>query len=131
MKFLIAFGTDDGKNLNNDHVGMAQYYYVYEFSNGRERLIEKRENTRFTGDETMKHGDPEKARATSSVLEGIDVLVGRKFGPNLPRLLGKFVCILVRTSNITTAIEAIHNNMDKIAEERNKEEGRKHIVLEP
>jgi len=131
MKFLIAFGTDDGKNLNNDHVGMAQYYYVYEFSDGREKLVEKRENTRFTGDETMKHGDPEKAKATSSVLNGVDVLVGRKFGPNLPRLLGKFVCVLVRTGTIATAIEAIHNNMDGIAEERNKEEGRKHIVLKP
>jgi len=131
MKFLIAFGTDDGKNLNNDHVGMAQYYYVYEFSNGRDKLVEKRENTRFEGDETMKHGDPEKAKATSSVLKGVDVLVGRKFGPNLPRLLGKFVCILVRTNTITSAIEAIHNNMDRITEERNKEEGRKHIVLKP
>jgi len=131
MKFLIAFGTDDGKNLNNDHVGMAQYYYVYEFSDGREKLVEKRENTRFEGDETMKHGDPEKAKATSSVLKGVDVLVGRKFGPNLPRLLGKFVCILVRTNTITSAIEAIHNNMDRITEERNKEEGRKHIVLKP
>jgi len=131
MKFLIAFGTDDGKNLNNDHVGMAQYYYVYEFSSGKEKLVEKRENTRFTGDENMKHGDPEKAKATSSVLKGVDVLVGRKFGPNLPRLLGKFVCILVRTNTITSAIEAIHNNMDRITEERNKEEGRKHIVLKP
>ena len=131
MKFLIAFGTDDGKNLNNDHVGMAQYFYVYEFSNGREKLVEKRENARFEGDETAKHGDPEKARATSSVLEGVDVLVGRKFGPNLPRLVKKFVCVLVRTNTITSAIEAVHNNMDRIAEERNKEEGREHIVLKP
>ena len=131
MKFLIAFGTDDGENLNNDHVGMAKTYHVYEFSNGREKLVEKRENTRFTGDEAMKHGDPEKAKATSSVLQGVDVLVGKKFGPNLPRLLGKFVCILVRTSTIATAIEAIHNNLDGIAEERNKGEGRKHIVLKP
>jgi len=131
MKFLIAFGTDDGKNLNNDHVGMAQYYYVYEFSSGKEKLVEKRENTRFTGDENMKHGDPEKAKATSSVLKGVDVLVGRKFGPNLPRLLGRFVCVLVRTTTIATAIEAIHNNIDRIAEEKDKEEGRKHIVLKP
>ena len=131
MKFLIAFGTDDGKNLNNDHVGMAQYYYVYEFSSGKEKLVEKRENTRFTGDENMKHGDPEKAKATSSVLKGVDVLVGRKFGPNLPRLLDRFVCVLVTTTTIATAIEAIHNNMDRIAEEKDKEEGRKHIVLNP
>jgi len=131
MKFLVAFGTDDGKNLNNDHVGMAQYFYVYEFSNGKEELVEKRESTRFEGDETMKHGDPEKAKATSSVLKGVDVLVGRKFGPNLPRLVRKFVCVLVRTNTITSAIEAIHNNMERIAKEKNKEEGRKHIVLKP
>jgi len=131
MKFLIAFGTDDGKNLNNDHVGMAKYFYVYEFSSGQERLVEKRENTRFGWDETMKHGDPEKAKATSSALEGVDVLVGKKFGPNLPRLLRKFVCVLVRTNTITSAIEAVHNNIDRIAEEKNKEEDRKHIVLKP
>jgi len=65
MKFLVALGTDDGENLNNDHVGMAQYFYVYEFSNGSEKLVEKRENTRFEGNEAMKHGDPEKAKATS------------------------------------------------------------------
>jgi len=130
MKFLIAFGTDDGKNLNNDHVGMAKYFYVYEFSNGKEQLVEQRENVKFTGSESM-HGDPEKARATSSVLEGVDVLVGKKFGPNLPRLLGKFVCVLVRTNTLASAIEAVHNNMDRIAEERNKGEDRKHIVLRP
>jgi predicted Fe-Mo cluster-binding NifX family protein len=131
MKLLIAFGTDDGKNLNNDHVGMAAYFYVYEFSNGKEKLVGKRENTRFTGDETMKHGDPEKAKATSSVLEGVDVLVGRKFGPNLPRLLGKFVCVVVRTNTITGAIEAVHNNMDRIAEVKKNGHDRKHIVLKP
>jgi len=131
VKLLIALGTDDGKNLNDDHVGMAKYFYVYEFSDGREKLVEKRENTRFEGDETMKHGDPEKAKTTSSVLEGVDVLIGRKFGPNLPRLLSKFACILVRTSAIATAIEAIHNNIDRIAAEKNKADGRKHIVLKP
>ena len=75
--------------------------------------------------------DKEKAKSTSSVLEGANVLVGRKFGPNLLRLVRKFVCVLVRTNTITSAIEAVHNNMDRIAEEKNKEEDRKHIVLKP
>jgi len=131
MKFLIAFGTDDGKNLNNDHVGMADYFYVYEFNNGKEELVAQRKNGQFKGDETMKHGDPEKARATSSILEGVDVLVGRKFGPNLLRLLRKFVCVVVRTNALDSAIEAVHNNMSRIAEEKNKETDRKHIVLNP
>lgn len=131
MKFLIAFGTDDGENLNNDHVGMARYFHIYEFSDGKEKTVEKRENVRFTGDETMKHGDPEKAKATSSVLEGVDVLVGRKFGPNLPRLLRKFVCVVARTNTLTSAIQAVHNNMDRIAEEKKKGSDIKHIVLKP
>lgn len=129
MEFLVAFGTDDERNLNDDHVGMAKYFCVYEFCNGKAQFVERRENTRFEGDETMKHGDPEKAKATSSVLEGVDILVGKKFGPNLPRLLGKFVCVVVRTDTITSAIEAVHNNMDRIEEENNKRDNRKHIVL--
>jgi len=131
MELLIAFGTDDGESLNSDHVGMAKYFYVYRFSNGKEELVERRENMKFKGDESMKHGDPGKARATSSVLENVDVLVGRRFGPNLPRLLKKFVCIVVRTDTITNAIKAVHNNMDAIGEQKNKGQDRKHVVLKP
>jgi len=129
MELLVAFGTDDGENLNNDHVGMAKYFYVYRFSNGKEELVERRENVKLKGDESMKHGDPEKAKATSSVLENVDVLVGRKFGPNLPRLLKKFVCIVVRTDTITNAILAVRNSMDSILEQKNNGEDKKHIVL--
>ncbi|MDY6908031.1 MAG: putative zinc-binding protein [Chloroflexota bacterium] len=128
-ELLVAFGTDDGESLNDDHVGMAKYFYVYRFSDNRGELIEQRENVKFKGDESMIHGDPEKARATSSVLQGIDVLVGRKFGPNLPRLLKKFVCVVVRTESLSSAIESINDNMDRIVEEKGKEENRKHIVL--
>ena len=131
MKLLVAFGTDDEKNLNDDHVGMAKHYHVYEYSDGKWELIEKRDNVRFTGDETMKHGDPEKARATSSVLKGIDVLVGKKFGPNLPRLLNNFTCVLVRTVTIESAIEAVNNNMPQVIEEKNRGSDRKHIILNP
>ena len=131
MELLIAFGTDDGENLNNDHVGMAKYFYVYRFSSGKEELVERRENVKFKGDESMKHGDPEKAKATSSSLKNVDVIVAKKFGPNLLRMLKKFVCIVARTNTITNAIVAVHNNMDLIMEQKSKGEGRKHIVLRP
>ena len=129
MELLVAFGTDDGENLNNDHVGMAKYFYIYRFSNGKEELVERRENMKFQGDESIKHGDPEKAKATSSVLKNVDVLVGSRFGPNLPRLLNKFVCIVARMDTIANAIEAVHNNMNLVVEQKNKGEGRKHIIL--
>ena len=127
----VAFGTDDGENLNDDHVGMAKYFHVYTFSDGQEELIEKRKNVVFTGDESIKHGDPEKAKATSSALEGVDVLVGKKFGPNISRLLKQFVCIVVRTNSLANAIKVIHNNMDRLIEQKNSGEDRKHIVLTP
>lgn len=131
MDLLIAFATDDGKNLNSDHVGMAKYFYVYKFCSNEEKFVEKRKNVEFKGDESMKHGDPAKARATSSVLKGVDVIVGRKFGPNLPRILKKFVCVVVRTDTIDSAIKIVRRNIDRIIEEKNKGEGRKHIVLKP
>ena len=129
MKFSVALGTDDGKTLNKDHFGMAKYFHVYSFFDDKEEFVEKRENVKFRGDESMMHGDPRNAKATSSALQGIDVMVGRKFGPNLPRLLKKFVCVVVRKDTIDSAIEAIHNNIDRVVQEKQRGENRKHIVL--
>jgi len=132
MKLLIAFGTDDGKKLKADgHFGMSKYFYIYEFYNGKEFFVERRENVEFKGDESMKHGDPAKARATASVLENINVVVGTSFGPNITRLLKKYVCIVVRVNGIKESIKIIHANIDKVIEQKNKGENRKHIVLRP
>jgi predicted Fe-Mo cluster-binding NifX family protein len=129
MEFLAAFATDDGKTLNKDHFGMAKYFHVYRFSDDREELEEKRENVKFQGDESMMHGDPRKAKATSSVLQGVDVLVGRRFGPNIPRLLKKFACVVVRKDTIESGIVSIHENADRVVQEIQNGENRKHIVL--
>ena len=129
MELLIALGTDDGINLNEDHVGMAKYFHVYKFSQEEEELVEKRENVKLKGDESMKHGDPQKAKTTSSVLQGVDVLVGKRFGPNLPRLVRKFVCVIVRTDTLENAISIIRRNMEKIIAEKNKGEDRQHLIL--
>jgi len=129
MELLIAFGTDDGVNFNDDHFGMAEYFQVYKFSEGKEEFVEKRENVQFKGDESIKHGDPEKAKATSSVLQGIDVLVGKRYGPNLLRLVRRFVCVIVRTNTLQNAIGMVHQNIEKIIAEKNKGEDRKHLIL--
>ena len=129
MKFLAAFATDDGKTLNKGHFGMAKYFHVYRFSDDKEEFVEKRENVKFKGNESMIHGDPRKAKATSSVLQGIDVMVGRRFGPNLLRLLKKFVCVVVRKDTIDDAIQLIHDNMDKVIQEKEKGENRSHLVF--
>jgi predicted Fe-Mo cluster-binding NifX family protein len=129
MELLLAFGTDDGRNLKVDHVGKSKYFLIFRFVNDKEEFVERRENVKYDGDESMIHGDPKKAKATSTALKGLDGVVGRRFGPNILRLLKKFVCIVVRRESIDDAIELIHRNMDKIIQEKEKGENRKHLVF--
>lgn len=129
MKLTVAFSTDDGDFFNNDHFGMARYFRIYEFSESTEAFIEMRENVKYIEDQSIKHGDPGKAKATSSVLGGVDVIAGRKFGPNIVRLLKKFVCVAVKTDRIADAIQMIQENMEVIEEAKSEGDTRKHIVL--
>jgi len=129
MELLIAFATDDGKNFNDDHFGMAKYYHIYRFCDDGEEFVERRENVEFQEDESKKHGDPAKARATATVLSGIDVLVSKKFGPNITRMVKKFVCVVVRTNLITDAIKIVKNHIHEVIEEKNKTKDRRHLVF--
>ena len=129
MELLIAFATDNGKNFNDDHFGMAKYYQIYRFCDDAEEFVEQRQNVEFQEDESEKHGDPAKAQATSSVLMGIDVLVSKKFGPNITRMAHKFVCVVVRTNVISDAIKIVKNHMDEVIEEKNKTNDRRHLVF--
>ena len=129
IKLSVAFGTDDGNALkSNDHVGMSKYFKVYQFSDDKEKFIEQRSNVKYKEDESKHHGDPGKAKATASALENIDVLVGRIFGPNITRLRNKFVCAVVRRETIEEAIQTVHENINEIIEEKNKN-NRRGIVL--
>ncbi|HBF42493.1 MAG TPA: dinitrogenase iron-molybdenum cofactor biosynthesis protein [Desulfobacteraceae bacterium] len=129
MELLIAFATDNGKKFNDDHFGMAKYYQIYRFYDDGEAFVEQRENVGFQEDEAKKHGDPAKAQATSSVLKGVDVLVSRKFGPNITRMVHKFVCVVVRTNAITDAIKIVKNHMDEVIKEKNKTKERRPLVF--
>jgi len=128
-KLIIAIGTDDGEKVKSgDHVGMSVYFDVYEYFNGDLNFIERRKNAKYKEDESRVHGDPGKAKATSSVLGNVDVLVGKILGPNIVRLRDKFVCAVVRESLIEKAKEIIKQNINEIIEEKDKEQ-RKGVVL--
>ncbi|MFO8164383.1 MAG: NifB/NifX family molybdenum-iron cluster-binding protein [Thermodesulfobacteriota bacterium] len=129
MELLIAFATDNGKTFNDDHFGMAKYYHIYRFFDDGQEFVEQRENVDFQEDETKKHGDPAKARATSSVLMGVDVLVSKKFGPNITRMVAKFACVVVRTKVISEAVTMVRNHIDEVIAETNKTKDRKHLVF--
>ena len=131
MELLVAFSTDDGENMIKEHAGQAKYFDIYEFSDGKAEFVERRDNSKYKGDEAMKHGDPKKAQATMEALRGANVLVNKMFGPNLPRLLKKLLCVVVRTNKITDAIEILKQNWARVQEEYQKSESRKHLVLAP
>ena len=131
MGLLVAFSTDDGENMIKEHAGQAKYFDVYKFSEGNAEFLERRDNSKYEGDETIKHGDPKKAQATMEALRGANVLVNRMFGPNLPRLLKKLLCVVIRTNKISDAVEMLKQNWAMVQEEYEKGESRKHLVLSP
>jgi len=125
----FAIGTDDEETIkSDDHVGMAKYYLMYEYSDGEIIFKEKRENKKYEEDERLIHGDPEKAKKVGSVLSGVDVIVGKIIGPNITRMTEKFVPVIVREPNIKNALEIIKENINEIIEEKEKTK-RKGIIL--
>jgi len=123
QELVFAIGTDDNKIIKqDDHVGMSKYYSIWKYSNGNLIFKEKRENIKYQEDETRIHGDPEKAKAVSSVLKGVDVIVGKIIGPNIVRMKVKFVPVIIREPLIKKATEIIKENINEIIEEYNKKE---------
>ena len=97
MNLNFSFATDDGIKLKkDDHFGNAKYFKIYQYDGEKWKFIEQRENAKIKEDESKMHGDPEKAKAVSSVLKNVDILVGKIFGPNIKRILKKFPCIVIR-----------------------------------
>jgi NAD-dependent dihydropyrimidine dehydrogenase PreA subunit len=128
-ELMIAFGTDNKKNIKQDgHIGMSKFFQIWKYSTGKITFKETRENAKYKEDETKIHGDPGKAKATSSVLDDIDVLVGKMIGPNIKRLKNNFVPVIIREPDIKKALRIIMENINKIFEEKEKTE-RSGIVL--
>ncbi len=127
---VIAIGTDNEKIIKPDeHFGMSKYFQVWNYSNGEIFLKETRENAKYEEDETITHGDPSKAKATASVLTGVDVLAGKMMGPNIDRLKKKFVPVIIREPDIKKSLEIIKENINEIFEEKEKTD-RRGIILQ-
>lgn len=134
MEILVAFSTHDGETLvNDDHAGMARYFDVYRYSDedGSAEFVERRENSKYGGDESMRHGDPKKAKASLSALDGCHAWANPRFGPNLPRLLKKLVCVVVRVDRVDEAVGLVEEHIDEVAEQYEAGDDRSHVVLQP
>ena len=117
MKIKLACGTDDGKELCEEHFGSARFYMIYEIDSTNAKFLEKRLNS--TPKEEI-HGDPKKAKAISIVLKDVDLLLGFTFGPNIVRTREKFVIAISRKKIIDEAILDLLLHIDKIKNELKK-----------
>ena len=132
MELTVAFSTNDGEHLiTGDHAGQAKFFDVYRYSGDEVEFVERRENSKDTGDESMRHGDPEKAKKSLSALDGVDAWANPRFGPNLPRLLKKLVCVVVRVETIDEGAELVRQHIDQVVEQHEAGEARTHVVLKP
>ncbi len=130
MEILVAFSTHDGENLvTDDHAGMATYFDVYRFTEDDVEFVERRENSKYGGDETLQHGDPKKANKSLDALGGVDAWANPRFGPNLPRLLKKILCVVVRVSTVQEGVELVRRHLEAVATECGNGEDRRHLVL--
>ena len=130
MDLSVAFATDDGENLFTKHAGQAKFFDVYRISSDGAHYQERRNNSKYEEEKTAKHGDPKKAQATLGALSGLHVLAANTYGPNLPRLLKKLLCIVIRTQRVADAVEIVKANRERIIEEYEKGETRKHLVFD-
>ena len=128
-KLILAVGTDDGIGMKlDDHCGQSKYFFIYEIDREGYKLLEKRKNVKYNEDESRKDGDPGKARAVSSVLKDVDVLACSIFGPNIKRMLEKYVCVVPKVKTIDGSLKLIKDNIDLIYKMLDETE-RKPLIL--
>lgn len=125
---IIACGTDDGVNFTGEHFGSAEYYLLYSLNldTGETAFLERQENT--TPEEEI-HGDPNKARSVSGLMNGVDVLVGRAMGTNITRMKKKFVPVISREPEINRALDRMKELLPAIRENLERPVGQDRDIL--
>jgi predicted Fe-Mo cluster-binding NifX family protein len=109
------------------HFGDAHYYDIYEVDDNEVSYVKRIENT--TDEEEEVHADPRKAKGISTLLldEKVTVVVSKIFGPNIKRIKKKFVCVVVKDKEITSALQIISMNKERIVNEWEKGQERNHL----
>jgi len=128
---LVACGHNEKNEFVEAHFGDSPQYSIFDVQPSEIRLIKTINNTTMTEEEDFEHGDPKKARAITMLFKelGVQVLVGRRFGPNIKRIVKTFVPVIVNCKTVEEGVEIVRENLDKIKEEYDKKEGRTHIKL--
>lgn len=91
QEIITAFATDDGERLIDRHFGDANYYDLYRITPSEAVRITRIPNT---SEEEQGHADRKKASEIMGLLaqEHTQMVVNRRFGPNIRRLMEHLSC---------------------------------------
>ena len=114
-KLRIAIGSNDGENIFQSHIGMAENFYFYDlFDNGNLNFVANRKN--ISQEVERKHGLPEKMKAVMEIFRDADVIIGRRMSPNFVKIgtNTEFQPIVVKLDRISDVIEKVAKSFDRI-----------------
>ncbi len=128
QELIVAFATDNGKHLTNEHFGEAKEYLIYNLSKNEAKYVDVVNNIPLK--EEM-HADPRKANGIAGLLKThkVNVIVNQAFGANIKRMNKKFVCIISKQNIIDDCIANIQVNIEDIIVAHNKGEERDNLRL--
>jgi len=110
---IIACATDDGKFFISRHFGDAKYYYIFKFEKGVFNHMDTVVNT-TEGEE--RHADPLKAKGIIELLneKNVDVLMTKRFGPNIKRIKKHFVPVLVSVDDLESGLLKLVESLESV-----------------
>lgn len=114
-KIRIALGSNDGKRIVPSHMGMAEYFYIYDlFEDRKSDFIEMRKNTSLN--EEGKHGIGEKMKACIEIFKDADVVIGRRISPNFINMSAKtrFQPVVIEVDEISEIMKEVVKSFDEI-----------------
>ena len=131
MELFAACGTDHDDSLVDTHFGDAPKYKIYKITDISHHLIEEIGNETKDIDEEEKHGAEKKAKAITQLLKkkGVQILIAKRFGPNIKHVKLHFVPIKVNCCTADEAVELARLNFERIMHEWEKGESRSFLNL--
>ncbi len=110
----VGLGSEDGKEMINDHLGEAPYFYIYDLTKDGYTFIEKRVND---APEEKTHGDPRKRQRVQEILKDCDVLLAPQVSTSFVKMKdqGKWQPVVTKDlTDIDKAMKLLQEHFDVI-----------------
>jgi len=128
----VACASDNGVDFSDSHFGDAAYYKIYTLGPDGYEHVEDMDNRTVEWEESRTpHGDPVKAKHVMMLLKdkNVQVVVNRRFGPNIARIKIRFLPVIVKEAAVEQAMERLKTRYSELVEEFDRGPDRKHIKL--